>query len=420
MVSLKQKKEKGIRARTDCRLCGSTDLVEVFSFGETPLANAYRAPGDFTTPEIFAPLVVQACWVCKLVQLRDVVNPEILFSNYLYVSGTSPVFVAHFADYAKTVTKKFSLSKDSLVVDIGSNDGILLSHFQKEGMKILGIDPAQNIAAEATEKGIPTLAKFFTPQAAREIAATHGKASVITANNVFAHADDMVGFVEAVKALLAPKGIFIFEVQYLKDLVEKNLFDMVYHEHLCYHHLTPLVPFFERLGLRLFDVERVPTHGGSLRVYVEWQKGPYATSPRVADMLKKESALNTVKTYQAFAERIAASGKKLRALLAGFRNEGKRVVGYGAPAKATTLCYAFGIDGNMLEYIVDDAPMKQGLSMPGTHIAIKPSNALYADKPDYCLILAWNFADSIVKNHQQFIANGGVFINPVPEPHAIS
>ena len=184
--------------------------------------NAYLASGDLDTLEIFAPLVVNACNACKLIQLRDVVDPEVLFSNYLYVSGTSPVFVAHFASYAKTVVEKFSLKRDSFVIDVGSNDGVLLSHFKKLGMKILGIDPATNIAAEATRKGVPTIAKFITPETARSIAAEHGKSSIITANNVFAHTDDVTGFVKSVKELLLPEGVFIFENQYLKDLIEKN------------------------------------------------------------------------------------------------------------------------------------------------------------------------------------------------------
>lgn len=409
-----------VHARTDCRLCGSADLVEVLSFGETPLANAYRTSADLDTPELFAPLVVNRCDACKLIQLRDVVDPKVLFRHYLYVSGTSPVFVAHFADYATAVARRFPLSGDSLVVDIGSNDGVLLSCFKKEGARILGIDPAWNIAEEATRNGIPTIAEFFTPETARQVASTHGKASLITANNVFAHTDTVIRFVESVKELLAKDGVFIFENQYLKDLVEKNLFDMVYHEHLCYYHLTPLIPFFKRFGLRIFDVERVPTHGGSIRVFVGWEDGPHGTSERVERMLSEETELNDASTYRAFAERIDTIGKKLRALLGDLRREGKRIVGYGAPAKATTLCYALGIDGNMLAYIIDDAPLKQGLHMPGTHIPIKPSDMLYTDTPDGCLILAWNFADSIVKNHQRFSNNGGRFILPVPEPRILS
>ena len=409
-----------VRVRKDCRLCGSTDLTEVLSFGETPLANAYLSTEDLDKPEIYAPLVLSACNKCKLVQLRDVVDPKVLFSRYLYVSGTSPVFVAHFAKYAESVVERFTLAPGSLVVDFGSNDGTLLAQFKNRGMRVVGVDPAQNLAEEATKNGIPTVPKFFTPETSRDIATEHGKASIVTANNVFGHIEDVTGVIEAVKELLLPDGAYIFEVQYLKDLIEQNLFDNVYHEHQCYFHLTPLVPFFERHGLRIFDVEHVQTHGGSIRVYVGWDDSPHQSSNRVHDMQEKEVALNAISTYRALGERIAAGRNKLQALLSDFRRRGKRIVGYGAPAKATTLCYAFGIDGKMLEYIVDDSPIKQGLYMPGTHILIKPSGILYSDKPDYCLILAWNFADSIVKNHQPFIKNGGVFISPVPEPHILS
>ncbi|MBM3261435.1 class I SAM-dependent methyltransferase [Candidatus Kaiserbacteria bacterium] len=409
-----------VHPRTDCRLCGSADLTQIMDFGQTPLANAYLSSKELDQPEVFASLVVNFCNNCKLVQLRDVVDPKVLFSRYLYVSGTSPVFVAHFADYAKSVTKRFQLSGDSLVIDVGSNDGVLLTQFKKEGTKILGVDPAENIAAEATQSGIPTLAKFFTPETATGVEAEYGKASVITANNVFAHTDDVIGFVEAVKVLMAKDGAFIFEVQYLKDLVEQNLFDIIYHEHLLYYHITPLIPFFKSKGLRVFDVEHIPTHGGSIRVYVGWDDGPHATSTHVEEMCKGESDLNAVHTYEAFMTRIASGKEKLVAMIADIRDQGKRIVGFGAPAKATTLCYAYGIDATMLEYIVDDSPLKQGLYMPGTHILIKPSSALYEDKPDYCVILAWNFAVPIVKNHQKFIENGGIFISPVPEPHILS
>ncbi len=404
--------------RTDCRLCGSTDLREVLSFGDTPLANAYRSTAD-TTPEVFAPLVVNFCNSCKLVQLRDVVDPEVLFRNYLYVSGTSPSFVAHFAEYAKTVKERFALDKDSLVVDVGSNDGVLLSKFKALGTRILGIDPAENIAAEATRNGVPTVPKFFTPHTAHELAAEHGKAHVITANNVFAHMDDVAGFVEATKTLLREDGAFIFEVQYLKDLVEKNLFDIVYHEHLLYYHVTPLLPFFEKLGLRVFDVEPVRTHGGSIRVFVGWANGPHATAPRLGELLSQETALNDPSIYEAFAKRVAENRTKLLAMLKDIKEKGKRVVGYGAPAKATTLCYAFGIDSSILDYIVDDAPLKQGLLMPGTHVPIKSPSALYEDKPEYCLILAWNFAEPIMKNHARFVEEGGKFIVPMPEPRIV-
>lgn len=411
---------KGIvHARNDCRLCSSRDLTEVLSFGETPLANAYLSAADLEKSEVFAPLVVNFCNSCKLVQLRDVVDPGVLFSRYLYVSGTSPSFVAHFGEYAKTVSARFSLSKDSLVVDVGSNDGMLLAEFKKEGTKILGVDPAENIAAEATKNGISTIAKFFTLETANDIAKKHGQAAVITANNVFAHTDDIAEFVGAVKVLLAHDGAFIFEVQYLKDLIEQNLFDIIYHEHLCYYHATPLVPFFDRLGLQVFDVEHVSTHGGSIRVYVGWNGGPHARASRVDEVIAGEQALNDPATYTAFAARIEENKKKLLSLLLDIKSQNKRIVGYGAPAKATTLSYAFGIDGTFLDAIIDDSPMKQGLFMPGTHIPIKSSSALYDDHPDYCLILAWNFADTIMKNHGKFVENGGKFIIPVPQPRTV-
>ena len=411
--------QSSVRSRTDCRLCGSSDLIEAFSFGETPPANAYLSKQDLDASELFAPLTVNFCNNCRLVQLRDVVDPKVLFSRYLYVSGTSPSFVAHFADYAQTLVERFGLTNESLAVDIGSNDGTLLLQFKRRGTRILGIDPAENIAAEATKNGIPTLAAFFTPGVARDVATQHGTASVITANNVFAHTDDVTGFVQAVKGLLADDGVFVFEAQYLKDLVEQNLFDIVYHEHLCYYHLTPLVPFFKRLGMRLFDVEHVPTHGGSLRVYVCRDQATHRTTDRVGEMLQKEAPLNELSTYRSFAARITKNGETLRGILESLRATGKRVVGYGAPAKATTLCYALGIDASHLDYIVDDAPLKQGLYMPGTHIPIKSSDMLYSDNPDYCLILAWNFSGPIMQKHRQFKDNGGHFIMPTPEPHIL-
>jgi SAM-dependent methyltransferase len=408
-----------VSARTTCRLCGSDNLSEVSSFGSTPPANSYLAADQLSESEIFTPLVLQQCGACFLIQLRDVVNPTVLFSNYLYVSGTSPVFVAHFAEYAHTVVERLQLTKDSLVVDVGSNDGVLLSKFKDEGMSILGIDPAENLAQAATASGIPTIAAFFSPTVAEDIVAERGRASIITANNVFAHTDDIKIFVESVKTLLAPEGVFVFEVQYLKDLIEKNLFDMIYHEHLLYYHVTPLAPFFERMGMKLFDVQHVDTHGGSLRVYVGWSDSQHVLSPTVKEFMDAEVALNNQDTYQAFSARIEDNGNKLRELLSEFKTQGKRVVGYGAPAKATTLCYALGIDETMLDYIMDDSPLKQGRFMPGTHIAIKSSQMLYEDKPDCCLILAWNFADSIVQKHVAYKEAGGIFIVPVPDPHIL-
>jgi SAM-dependent methyltransferase len=419
-----------VHARTTCRLCGSRQLKPVWSFGETPLANAYVTPEDVASgaPEHTAPLTVQYCADCHLVQLRDVVDPEVLFGNYLYVSSTSPSFVAHFEGYAKTLIERYldpllispSHEGEKLVVDVGSNDGILLKPLQAAGIRVLGVDPAENVAALANAAGIPTVAAFFTPETARQIKAAHGPAQVISANNVFAHTDDVALFVEAVKELLAPEGIFVFEVQYLKDLVEKNLFDIVYHEHLCYYHVAPLMAFFQQQGLTVFDVERVPVHGGSIRVFVG-RAGVHPATEHVTMLLQEEvvAGLNTPTPYEQFAQRIEHNKQSLQQLLQQLKSEGKRIVGYGAPAKATTLCYAFGLDGSLLDYIVEDAPLKQGRLMPGTHIPIVSPEHLYTDKPQYCLILAWNFAEQIMHNHARFPEQGGKFILPVPEPRIV-
>lgn len=409
--------------RPDCRFCGSLSLVKVWTFGDTPLANAYLKPHEIGRLEAYAPLDVYHCEECHLTQMRDSVDPAILFSRYLYVSSTSASFRAHFEEYAQHVIDRLNLKKDDLVVDIGSNDGILLKPFKQKGMRVLGIDPAENIATQATAEGIETLATFFNPKAADTVLDSYGQAAVITANNVFAHTDHVEPFVEAIKKVLSPRGAFIFEVQYLQDLVEKNLFDIVYHEHVCYYHVTPLVAFFAKRNMEVFDVERLPVHGGSIRVFVQHKGGPHHKTKALDDLIKAEEAygLNKLDTYFKFAERIKQNKMILQGLLQKLKAEGKKIVGYGAPAKATTLLYAFGIDGSLLDYIVDDDKrMKQGMVMPGSHIPIKSPDVLYEDKPDYCLILAWNFAESIIKNHSAFTQQGGRFIIPVPYPNIIA
>lgn len=410
-----------VRTRTDCRLCGSTNLTRIWSFGETPLANEYILPADIDKPEPFAPLDVYKCDDCHLVQLRDVVDPNVLFGNYLYVSSTSPAFVAHFEEYARTVTDRFDLEEDDLVVDIGSNDGVLLKPFQNFGTKVLGVEPAENIAAAANADGVPTVAEFFTPDVARKLKEQHGPAKVITANNVFAHTDGVIDMAAAIKEMLTDDGVFVFEVQYLGTLLKDNLFDIVYHEHVCYYHVHPLVQFFKNQEMDVFDVEQPAVHGGSLRVYVQRADGPYKHHKRLSQVLaaEKNARLNTLAPYKEFADRIADNKKKLTTFLQDLKSQGKRIAGYGAPAKATTLTYAFGIDGSILDYIVDDSPLKQGRLMPGTHIPIVSSADFKKNAPDYCLILAWNFADPIMKNNAFFTDSGGQWIVPVPEPNVV-
>ena len=382
----------------------------------TPPANAFVPEPCITTTQEAFPLDVCFCRTCKHIQLLDVVDPTILFDDYPYVSGTSPVFVRHFEDYAAEMVQRFALNRGDLVVDIGSNDGTLLRPFKAAGMTVLGVDPARSIAAAASADGIETLPAFFTSDTATDIRSQYGAAKCITANNVFAHIDDLAGTADAVRGLLAPSGVFVFEVSYFVDVYEKTLFDTIYHEHLDYHTVGPLQQFFAAHGLDLFAAERIDTHGGSLRGFVQLEGGEHARRG-VDALIEVETALCLYReeTLRAFSARIDAVGQELRAVLAELANKGKRIAGYGAPAKATTLMHHFGIGKEQIEFIVDDNPLKQGLYSPGLYVPVLPSSAITEREPDYLLILAWNFADPIIDKCTDYAARGGRFIVPLPK-----
>ncbi len=404
------------RRRDTCRLCGDGDLVSVLELTPTPPANAFVAEEALTTDQPCYPLDVYFCRGCGHVQLLDVVDPGLLFEDYVYVSGTSPYFVKHFEDYADAVIGRFEPPAGSLVVDIGSNDGTLLSAFKSRGMEVLGVDPARDIAARATQAGTETMAAFFTPNLAAEIRENRGPARIVTANNVFAHADDLAGIVEGVRIPLDPGGVFVFEVSYLADVIESTLFDTIYHEHLDYHSLKPLKPFFAASGMELFAAERVPTHGGSIRGMAQVSGGPHLADGSIKDLIATEErmGLNKAETYRDFAGRIDELGQDLKALTAGIKAEGKSIAGFGAPAKATTLMHHFGLGPETVDFIVDDSPLKQGLYTPGYHIPVLPPEALYQRNPDYVIVLAWNFAGPIMDKHRGFQERGGRFIVPLP------
>ena len=405
------------RRRETCRLCGGRDLTLVLALTPTPPANAFVGEAAKSASQACFPLDVFFCETCKHVQLLDVVDPAVLFENYVYVSGTSPSFVRHFDDYASALIDRFAPAPDSLVIDIGSNDGTLLTAFQKRGLRGLGIDPARDIAAKATEAGVETIADFFSPDLATRILNDRGHAAIVTANNVFAHADDLRGIVEGVRTLLAPGGVFAFEVSYLADVVHDTLFDTMYHEHLAYHSVQPLETFFTGAGMRLFAVERVASHGGSIRGMAGLADGPHPANGSVAALIAQEheAGLDRTETFKAFAADIGALGRQLKALIKGIKADGKTIAGFGAPAKATTLMYHFGIGADEIDFIVDDSPLKQGLYSPGAHIPVVASGALYERRPDYVLILAWNFAQAIMDKHSAFLEGGGRFIVPLPE-----
>lgn len=406
-----------MRRRPDCRLCQSRELELAFSLTPTPPANAFVPASERGKPQAAYPLELFLCLSCRHLQLLDVLDPAALFENYVYVSGTSPVFVEHFKSYASDLLRRFSPPKDSLAVDIGSNDGTFLRFFKEAGMRVLGVDPAKSIAAEASKAGLETWPAFFTPELSRRIKAERGEARVVTANNVFAHADDLKGIVEGTRELLAPDGVFAFEVSYLADVCAKTLFDTIYHEHLAYHSLKPLLPFFKANGLELIEALRVDTHGGSLRGIAQKAGGPWKGGGSLGQLLAREAELklDSPETFRALAARIGQRREELLAVVCDFKRQGQRLAGFGAPAKATTLLYHFGLGADVLDFIIDDSPLKQGLFSPGHHIPVLPSSALYEKKPGGLLLLAWNFAEPIMAKHKAFAQAGGRFIIPLPQ-----
>ena len=408
--------KKHFRRKT-CRLCNSNKLKSVVKFCATPPANAFVSNRDLNIEQETYPLEVFFCCNCKHVQLLDVVNPSILFKNYVYVSGTSPVFIKHFEEYSKSLINSFSPSFDEIIIDIGSNDGTLLSFFKQEGFKVLGIDPAKEISEIANKKGIETLNNFFDLELSNHIKKNYPKASIITANNVFAHCDDLIGIVNGVKNLLSRNGTFVFEVSYLVDVVEKTLFDTIYHEHLSYHSVIPLIDFFKSNGMELFKVDFINTHGGSIRGFAKLECSKIKTDNSIKNLvqLEKKLGIDNPKTFINFYEKITLLKKRLLEILHTLKSEGKKIAAFGAPAKATTLMYQFGLNKDVIDYIIDDSPLKQGLYSPGLHIPVLSSEHLKNQNPDYLLLLAWNFADSIVEKNKEFLESGGHFIVPLPQ-----
>lgn len=423
-MSEQQDGQGGSRAshfiRQDCRLCGG-GLSQALELAPTPPANELLDDRQASLDQDRFLLGLWRCQSCGHVQLPVVVDPERLFRVYPYVSGTSPVFVDHLDRYAKSVVERFDMLPGHFVVEVGSNDGTLLKFFKDAGMRVLGVDPARNVAAIATESGVETMAEFMDADVARSIVRDRGRASLVVANNVFAHCDDLVGMAKAVREVMHPFGVFVFEVQYLVDLCDKALFDMVYHEHLSYHHVDPLVRFFDGLGMSLFDVERVGAQGGSIRCFVDFRKR--AVSGRVAELRRLEQYMSLVRPAEpgrvdALADlgaKIGGVRDELTAKLREIRASGGRIVGYGAPAKACTLSHHFGLDDSTIQFIVEDNPLKHGKFLPGKGIPIVSPDAL-EDESDWLLMLAWNYADDIMGKPvcRRFRERGGRFIVPFP------
>lgn len=400
-----------------CILCSSTNLMNLFQLRDSPLANEFVTGLDgFDHQEKF-PLHLNKCSRCNHVQLGHAVSPNRMFSNYAYVSGTTKSFVKHFHDLADQLISRWDLKSSSYVVEIGSNDGTLLKHFMDCGIPVLGVDPAANIATMANESGVPTRNDYFTSEVASEIRIESGLADVIIANNVLAHTTLLGDIVTGVKDLLAPNGVLVFEVSYLLDVVQKLLFDTIYHEHVSYHSVKPLLLFFDHHGLELFEVEMIESHGGSIRVYVQHKNGPREIHRSIASAIKNEdsSLLHDVSTYTTMKRKIDDLNDRFRALLAQIKDSEHHICGFGAPAKATTLMNEFNLDSNLIEFIIDDSPLKQGLFTPGLHIPIYPRNFLSERPPSHIVIFAWNFAQSITADLKGLLGDDVTYIIPLPE-----
>jgi SAM-dependent methyltransferase len=401
-----------------CRSCGSGDVKEILSLGRTPLANALLTKEQLTEPEITYPLDLVFCPRCTLVQITETVPPEILFKNYFYFSSFSDTILESAKVLAARLIRERRLDAKSLVVEIASNDGYLLKNYQKAGIPVLGIEPAHNIAKTAIEQGIPTIAEFFDEKLAKRIAKEYGKADIIHAHNVIAHVAELRGVVAGIATLLKPNGVAVIENHYVKDLIDHTEFDSIYHEHLCYYSATSFKNLFALHGLRLVNVERIPLHGGSLRVFFQREGDgcDYIDEEKVRAFLEEERVwAGNFDFYRDFGKKVEYLREELTSLLARLKAEGKSIVVYGASAKSTTLLHYFGIGRETLEYVVDRSTAKQGHFTPGTHLEIFPPEKLLEDRPDYLLLLSWNFADEILAQQETYRKTGGRFIIPIPE-----
>jgi hypothetical protein len=398
---------------TTCRICGGSDLVKVLDLGATPPANAYLKEEDLAKPEVAYPLALYFCRTCSLAQLLDVVDPEILFKDYHFLTSASQPLITYFEQYAKDAVLPFLESSQDLVIDIGGNDGTLLS-FVKDSARVLNVDPADNLAPLSEGKGVSFYPAFFTSSTAQDILRTHGKATVVTANNVFAHTDPLRDVFAGVASLIGEDGVFVFEVHWVKHLLDEAAFDQMYHEHLCFHSLHALKYLVESVGMQVFDVEVVPMQGQSLRVYAAKDRTP---SERVTKVLEEERAAGLVSedAFHRFARKVEDNKDKVVALLKDLKAAGKKIVGYGAPAKGSTLLNYYGVGTETLDYLTDTTPLKQGLYSPGVHIPIVPPERLQRDTPDYILLLAWNFKDAILAKEEGLRKRGVKFIVTVPE-----
>lgn len=398
-----------------CRSCGHDALEPILSLGETPLANALLSAEDLETEEHRFALDLVFCPACSLVQITETVRPDILFSHYAYFSSFSDSFVTSSRALAKRVARDCGLNEGSLAVEVASNDGYLLQGYRELGIPVLGIDPAANVAAAAQQRGIPTRVAFFGSELAASLVAEGLRADVIHANNVLAHVADLNGVVAGFKLLLKPGGVAIIEVPYARDFIERCEFDTIYHEHLCYFSATALGHLFGRHGLVITDVEQTPFHGGSLRIFARHAGAVRSGTVTTIEDAERRDGLLDRAYYGSFATRVSRLTATLRGVLTDLKRSGASLAAYGASAKGSTLLNVSGIGGELLDFIADRSTVKQGRFAPGTKLPILSPSALLERRPDYVLLLTWNFAEEIMAQQRAFLDAGGRFIVPVPD-----
>ena len=408
--------ESPVPARA-CRFCGAALQHTFVDLGMSPLCETYPSSEDLGRSETYYPLHTYVCSVCFLVQLEQYESPETIFGDYPYFSSYSDSWLRHCEQYCSRMVERFGLNEDSSVIEVGSNDGYLLQYFLQHNVPVQGIEPAANVARVAIQRGIPTLIQFFGSSLARDLAAAGGSADLIAGNNVLAQVPDLNDFVEGFRILLKPGGVLTLEFPHLLKLIECNEFDTIYHEHFSYFSLFTTVRLMEVHGLKIFDVEQLKSHGGSLRVYAcRADDQTHPIEPRVADLIatEKRAGLGSLQGYESYACRVKETKLALLEFLLKAANLGKKVAGYGAPGKSATLLHYCGIGKDLIEYTVDRNPYKQGRFLPGTHIPIHHPDRIRETKPDYVVILPWNLKDEIMHQLDYIRDWGGCFVVPIP------